>query len=68
MILYVDTSAVVRALLLEPGSSDVERWYADADEVAASVITYAENLRGTRPQRAFARIRRRRSRGVGSRA
>ena len=42
MILFVDTSAVVKALLLELGSSDVERWYADADEVAASVITYAE--------------------------
>ena len=42
MILFVDTSAVVKALLLEPGSSDVERWYADADEVAASVVTYAE--------------------------
>lgn len=42
MILYVDTSAVVKALLLEVGSTDVERWYARADEVAASVITYAE--------------------------
>jgi predicted nucleic acid-binding protein len=42
VILYVDTSAVVKALLLEVGSTDVERWYARADEVAASVITYAE--------------------------
>ncbi len=42
MILYVDTSAVVKALLFEVGSADVERWYARADEVASSVITYAE--------------------------
>jgi predicted nucleic acid-binding protein len=42
VILYVDTSAVVKALLLEPGSSDVESWYAEADVVAASVITYAQ--------------------------
>lgn len=42
MILYVDTSAVVKALLFEVGSTDVERWYARADEVASSVITYAE--------------------------
>ena len=42
MILYADTSAVVKALLLERGSSDVERWFRAADEVAASVITYAE--------------------------
>lgn len=42
MILYVDTSAVVKALLKETGSTDVGRWYAQADEVAASVITYAE--------------------------
>lgn len=42
MILYVDTSAVVKALLFEVGSTDVEKWYARADEVASSVITYAE--------------------------
>jgi len=42
LILYADTSAVVKALLLESGSSDVERWFEAADEVAASVITYAE--------------------------
>jgi len=42
VILYVDTSAVVKALLFEFGSTDVERWYARADEVASSVITYAE--------------------------
>jgi predicted nucleic acid-binding protein len=42
VILYADTSAVVKALLFEVGSTDVERWYARADEVAASVITYAE--------------------------
>lgn len=42
MILYVDTSAVVKTLLLEPGSSDVEGWLAEADQVASSVITYAE--------------------------
>ena len=42
MILYADTSAVVKALLRESGSADVERWFEEADEVAASVITYAE--------------------------
>jgi predicted nucleic acid-binding protein len=43
VILYADTSAVVKALLLESGSSDVDRWFEEADEVAASVITYAES-------------------------
>jgi len=42
VILYADTSVVVKAVLLEPGSSDVKRWFEEADEVAASVITYAE--------------------------
>ena len=58
MILYVDTSAVVKTLLLEPGTADVQRWYAEADVVAASVVTYAEacaalgrgaRMRGSRP-------------------
>jgi uncharacterized protein len=48
VILYVDTSAVAKALLLEVGSTDVERWYAGADEVAASVITYAETCAALR--------------------
>lgn len=42
MILYADTSAVVKAVLQEVGSPDVDRWFTDADEIAASVITYAE--------------------------
>ena len=42
MILYADTSALVKAVLQEVGSPDVDRWFAVADEVAASVITYAE--------------------------
>ena len=42
MILYADTSAVVKALLLEAGSEHVDDWFAQAEQVASSVITYAE--------------------------
>jgi predicted nucleic acid-binding protein len=42
VILYADTSAIVKGLLIEPGSTEVEAWFAKAHEVAASVITYAE--------------------------
>ena len=42
MILYADTSAVVKAVLLEPGTSEVDEWFLQAEEVASSVITYAE--------------------------
>ncbi len=42
MIVYADTSAVVKALLLESGTTEVGRWFAEADQVASSAITYAE--------------------------
>jgi predicted nucleic acid-binding protein len=42
VILYADTSAVVKALLLETGSEQVDDWFAQAEQVASSVITYAE--------------------------
>ena len=42
MILYVDTSAVVKTILLEQDSDCVREWFAQADEVVSSVITYAE--------------------------
>jgi uncharacterized protein len=48
VILFVDTSAVVKTVLLEAGSTDVDRWYERADEVAASVITFAETCAALR--------------------
>jgi predicted nucleic acid-binding protein len=42
MILYVDTSAVAKAVLLEAGTDRVERWFHRAEQIASSVVTYAE--------------------------
>lgn len=42
MILYADTSAVVKTVLLEQDSERVREWFTQADEVVSSVITYAE--------------------------
>ncbi len=42
MILYADTSALVKAVLLEVDTHRVSSWFDRADEVASSVITYAE--------------------------
>jgi len=42
VILYVDTSAVVKLLLDEPGTDAVGEWLDRAQQVASSVITYAE--------------------------
>jgi uncharacterized protein with PIN domain len=42
MILYVDTSAVVKTVLMERDSERVREWIGQADEVVSSVITYAE--------------------------
>jgi predicted nucleic acid-binding protein len=42
VILYVDTSAVAKAVLLEAGTDRVERWFHQAEQIASSVITYAE--------------------------
>jgi len=42
VILYVDTSAVAKTVLREAGTDRVERWFHRAEQIAASVITYAE--------------------------
>ncbi len=42
MILYADTSAVVKAILAETGTDLVRDWFAQAEQVASSVITFAE--------------------------
>lgn len=42
MILYADTSALVKAVLLEVDTNRVSRWFGRAEQVASSVITYAE--------------------------
>ncbi len=42
MIVYSDTSALVKALLLEIDTERVRSWFGRAEQVASSVITYAE--------------------------
>jgi hypothetical protein len=42
MILYADTSALVKAVLLEVDTDRVSLWFGRAEQVASSVITYAE--------------------------
>ena len=42
MIHYLDTSAVVKLYVSEPGSTETRRAVAAADEIASSVLTYAE--------------------------
>ncbi len=42
MILYADTSALVKVVLLEAGTDRVRAWFGRAQQVASSVITYAE--------------------------
>ncbi len=42
MILYADTSALVKAVLLEVDTDRVSRWFGRAEQVASSVITYTE--------------------------
>jgi predicted nucleic acid-binding protein len=42
MILYADTSAVVKGILLERNTDRVREWFAGADQVASSIITYPE--------------------------
>lgn len=42
MILYADTSALVKVVLLERGTDRVRAWLGRAEQVASSVITYAE--------------------------
>jgi len=42
MILYIDTSAFVKLIIDEPRATEARAWYAEAREVASSVITYPE--------------------------
>ncbi len=42
MILYLDTSALVKLIVPEDRSSDAVAWFTTADLTATSVITYAE--------------------------
>lgn len=42
MILYADTSALLKVVLLEVGTDRVRDWLGRAEQVASSVITYAE--------------------------
>jgi uncharacterized protein len=42
LILYLDTSAVVKLYATEPGSAEVQQLIAEAGQVASSLITYTE--------------------------
>ena len=42
MILYLDTSALVKLYVQEIGSADVKDWLQDADAAATSWVAYAE--------------------------
>ena len=44
MILYLDTSAVVKLYAAEPGSAEIGQLIAEARQVASSLITYTETL------------------------
>lgn len=54
MILYLDTSALVKLYVRERGSAEVHRRVAEAEVIATSVVAYAE------ARAAFARLRRER--------
>ena len=43
MILYLDTSALVKLIIREDGTAEAVAWFQRADLVASSVITYAES-------------------------
>ena len=42
MIIYLDTSALVKLYVREAGSTEVQRWVASADAIATSIVAYAE--------------------------
>ena len=44
MIVYMDTSALVKHYVLEPGSNRVLKFWNQADAIAISVVGYAEVL------------------------
>jgi predicted nucleic acid-binding protein len=59
LILYLDTSALVKLYVRERGSANVRRLVEKADAVATSIVAYAE------ARAAFARLRRERPSGGG---
>jgi len=65
VILYLDTSALVKLLIEEDGTAATGTWLDQAEQVASSVVTYAEacaalnrndRQRGTAPSRLNARL------------
>lgn len=42
MILYLDTSAAVKLYASEPGSAEIRRVVAEADQIASSLVAYTE--------------------------
>lgn len=42
MILYLDTSAIVRLVLDESGAEETRAWFTRAEQACSSVITYPE--------------------------
>lgn len=46
MILYLDTSALIKLYVLEPGSDAVKEWVDRADAVSSSRIAYVEARAG----------------------
>lgn len=42
MILYLDTSALVKLYVREGGSTEVQGWVRSADAIATSIVAYAE--------------------------
>jgi predicted nucleic acid-binding protein len=42
MILYLDTSALIKRYITEPGSDDVKAWISQARPASTSIITRAE--------------------------
>ena len=55
MILYLDSSTLVKLYIDEPGSADVARLVAEADAVATSALAYPE-VRSTFARRRRARM------------
>lgn len=45
---YVDASAVVKLVVLEPGSEAMLRWYIESDRIATSRIGIVETIRAIR--------------------
>lgn len=44
-VAYVDASALVKLVVLEPGSSQMRRWYVEAERIATSRVGIIETRR-----------------------